>query len=192
MKVFYKGLYQVIHFQNESLCNGYVCYNHLYSINCEIKDTENIVNKNQPIKPCIIAKYLGNPLIGISPKPSVVKVLMDNIKAFNILIKMSYTTAMLKIRINKLDFQKRLCFVKSDHLPFITSIRFKRNEENTDPDFAHFKSNIDVEVKNFGTLFLDSAMILPNALYSSNSRCFSSKYTSWIPVSFTMYFMKKE
>lgn len=64
-------------------------YNLVYSINCEINDTEKRVNKNHPIKPCTIAKYRGRPLIGISPNPSVVKVLIDNISAFSILMKTS-------------------------------------------------------------------------------------------------------
>ena len=49
-----------------------------------------MVNINQPIKPCIIAKYLGNPFIGISPKPKVVKVFIDSINAFKALINKSY------------------------------------------------------------------------------------------------------
>ena len=45
-----------------------------------------MVNINHPIKPCTTAKYLGIPLIGISPKPSVVKVLIDKVIAFKNLI----------------------------------------------------------------------------------------------------------
>lgn len=45
-----------------------------------------MVNINQPINPCITAKYLGIPFIGISPKPKVVKVLTDKVNAFKNLI----------------------------------------------------------------------------------------------------------
>jgi len=51
-----------------------------------MSDTEKIVSMNHPIKPWMMARYLGYPLIGISPNPSVVKVLLDNIRAFKILI----------------------------------------------------------------------------------------------------------
>ena len=48
-----------------------------------------MVNINQPINPCIIAKYLGIPFIGISPKPRVVNVFIDRVNAFRNLIEMS-------------------------------------------------------------------------------------------------------
>ena len=54
-----------------------------------MSETENIVSINQPINPWMMAKYRGNPLIGISPNPKVVNVLIESIKAFRILMNKS-------------------------------------------------------------------------------------------------------
>ena len=84
-----------------------------------------------------MAKYRGNPLIGISPKPKVVKVLIESIIAFKIFIKKSYAKAIKNTIVIIRDLLHLFLAGISVHLPLMKSIFFKIEAVVFVPETAH-------------------------------------------------------
>ena len=84
-----------------------------------------------------MARYLGKPLIGISPKPKVVNVFIESIKALSILMIISYNIVIRNAPINRIDFPMRLDFGRSLHLPCMISTRFRSEADTFVPETAH-------------------------------------------------------
>jgi len=85
----------------------------------------------------MIAKYLGRPLMGISPNPKVVKVLMDSITALRILMLRSYRTAIRNAPTRSNPFSFLFPLGNSLQVPFIISILLKKEAESLVLEIAH-------------------------------------------------------
>lgn len=74
-----------------------------------------------------MAKYRGNPFMGISPKLKFVNVFIDNFSAFSILVKTSRITAIKNILNKSINLKKHFCIGKS-LLVFSNTIFFRSSK----------------------------------------------------------------